>query len=443
MAFVVADAQNHRGEVMRYFGVIGNRDYIKIQGVKRPYWEFLDEQPDGWLSSLTYKRHDLPIGKPMIMDCGAWSYKHQDTPPVDAETVIPHYMEIVGPGSILIAPDHMLIDGVDHQARRKWNAEQALRFIETCPDGYHPMACIHGQTLDERLEHAEQLMRAGYKYLAVGGVAARASQKKVVLATVAALRELTRGAWLHVLGLSSPSFVREWRRLGVESCDGSSHFKRAFTGGAFFTVEGDKLTKHQAVRPGESAGHIPVCECLACTKLREDGVDTRSYGSNEHNMGRAAHNQNMLMRAQKCAMRMRIGLVACCGQKLEGRHPAGEIYQSSLFLKSREWVEKNCDKLMILSAKHGLIDPHQVIESYDVTLNDMPAQQRKDWSEKVRAQMQSFVNDEIVVLAGKNYCGWTDGFNVQRPMEGFGIGQQLQWLTNQEQKNESNQRLLF
>lgn len=429
---------------MKYYGVIGNRDYIKLRGEKRPYWEFLDEQPDGWLSSLTYKRHDLPVGKPMIMDCGAWSYKHKDIPPVDSDTVVPHYLELVGPGSVLIAPDHMLIDGVDHDARRKWNTEQALRFLDTCPDGYHPMACIHGQTLDERLEHAERLILAGYKYLAVGGVAARASQKKVVLATVAALREATRGAWLHVLGLSSPSFVREWRRLGVESCDGSSHFKQAFTGGAFFTVDPDKLTKHQAVRPGESADHLPMCDCRACSKLREDGVDTRSYGSNEHNMGRAAHNQNMLMRAQKAAMRMRIGLVACCGQKLDGKHQAGDLYRSPLFVKSREWVERNCDKWMILSAKHGLLDPHHVIESYDMTLNDMGHLERKSWADKVRLQVYPYRDDEITVLAGKNYCGWTGGFNTSRPMEGMGIGQQLQWLTKSlEKQNEGDQGLLF
>lgn len=36
--------------------------------------------------------------------------------------------------------------------------------------------------------------------------------------------------------------------------------------------------------------------CLACRRLRAEGVDTRSYGSNEHNMGRAAHNLNQLMR---------------------------------------------------------------------------------------------------------------------------------------------------
>jgi hypothetical protein len=412
-------------------------------GEKRPYWEFLDEQPSGWLSSLTYKRHDMPIDRPIIMDCGAWSYKHHDVPPVDAKSVVPQYVELAPPGSVLIAPDHMLIDGVDHAARRKWNEEQALRFLETCPSDYSPMACIHGQTLDERLEHAEQLIRAGYKHLAVGGVAARAAQKKYVLAIVAALREVTRGAWLHVLGLSAPSFVKEWRRMGVDSCDGSSHFKQAFTGGAFFTQEGEKLTKHQAVRPGEDASHLPVCGCTACEKLRSEGIDTRSYGSNENNMGRAAHNQNMLMRAQKEARKLRIGLVACCGQKKNEPSRAGDIYQSALFLKSRAWVEQNCDDWMVLSAKYGVLPKDSVIEPYDLTLNDMSASSRAAWSRMVRDQLSDYQDDELIVLAGKNYRGWTEGFKTTRPMEGLGIGQQLQWLTSQIQPSPEQQQCLF
>jgi hypothetical protein len=431
------------GHPMNYYGVIGNRDYIKIAGEKLPYWDFLDEQPDGWLSSLTYKRRDLPSDTPLIMDCGAWSYKNKEVPPVDAESVIPQYLELAHPGAMLIAPDHMLIDGADMQWRRRWNQEQARRFIDVCPKDYKPMACIHGETIDERLEHAEELVQLGYKYLAVGGVAARASQRKLVLATVAALREVTRGVWLHVLGLSSPSFVREWKRLGVESCDGSSHFKQAFTGGAFFTVEGDKLTKHQAVRPGEDPAHLPACDCRACQRLADDGVDTRSYGSNEHNMGRAAHNQNMLMRAHKVAMRLRIGLVACCGQKLKGSHRAADIYQSALFKKSRAWAEKNCDTWAILSAKHGVLWPDDVVENYDVTLNDMPADKREAWSKMVRDQLARFSEDRFAVLAGKRYCEWTEGFDVERPMAGMGIGQQLQWLTEEVSTDDRGQRILL
>ena len=119
-------------------------------------------------------------------------------------------------------------------------------------------------------------------------------------------REAAPQVHLHVLGLSSPEYARQWNQIGVQSFDGSSHFKQAFTGGAFYTCEGPKLIKHQAARPGnvDDLGIVaPECRCRACATLREVGVDTRSFGSNEHNMGRAAHNLNMLMLAQCEAMR--------------------------------------------------------------------------------------------------------------------------------------------
>jgi len=92
--------------------------------------------------------------------------------------------------------------------------------------------------------------------------------------------------WLHVLGLSAPQYALAWREYGVNSFDGSSHFKQAFTGGAFYLLGvGGKMVKHQAARPGEPVT-APTCECLACATLRDVDVDTRRYGSNEHNMGR-------------------------------------------------------------------------------------------------------------------------------------------------------------
>jgi hypothetical protein len=423
----------------QYFGVVGNRDYIKRHGEKRPFWEYLDEQPDGWLTSLTYRRKDLPHGKPMIYDCGAWSYKDAEIPPVNSEQVAAAYAEHAPSGSMVIAPDHMLIEGTDVEYRRKWNSEQAELFLRDCPENMLPMACVHGMDLDERVEHAKWLVAIGYKHIAIGGLAARASQKALVISWVKAIRESVP-VWLHVLGLSSPDYMRTWRNIGIQSADGSSHFKQAFTGGAFFTQDGAKLTKHQAARPGnaEDVGIVaPECWCKACATLREENIDTRSYGSNEHNMGRAAHNLNMLMRAQKVAMRQTLVLVACCGPKLKGAHPAGDIYQSDLFTKSKTWAEQHGDQWAILSAKHGLLRPGQIIEDYDTTLNEMDATSRRKWSGMVRDQLAEWKQDEIILLAGNRYCEWVnDEWNTQRPMQGLGIGQQLQWLKNATQQHQ-------
>lgn len=303
----------------KYYGVIGNRDHIKInkgtpEEDKRPFWEFLDQQPDGWLTSLAYKRKDYPEDRgQMIWDCGAWSYKNEETPKlgsnlVTPEWVIEEYLHHATAGDLLVAPDHMLIEGHDLDYRRKLNAENAVEFLTTCPDGFNPMAVIHGMDEEERVNNAIWLAEIGYKHLSVGGVAARASQKRQVVESVARIRKVAPDIWLHVLGLSSPPYLRAWTELGVQSCDGSSHFKQAFTGGAFFTVEDGKLKKHQAARTDRTTGEVieeivaPLCNCKSCSRLREDGIDTRTYGSNENNMGRAAHNMNKLMEAQQCEL---------------------------------------------------------------------------------------------------------------------------------------------
>jgi tRNA-guanine family transglycosylase len=206
---------------------------------------------------------------------------------------------------MVIAPDHMLIPGVDCAARRKINLANAKKFIVICPKNFKPMATAHGETIAERVKAAVALRDMGYRYIALGGLAAQAARKQMAVQIVRDIRKAVPKVHLHVLGLSSPEYARQWNRIGVQSFDGSSHFKQAFTGGAFYTCEGAKLVKHQAARPGnaEDLGIVaPKCHCLACVKLRKEGVDTRSFGSNEHNMGRAAHNMNMLMLAQQKAM---------------------------------------------------------------------------------------------------------------------------------------------
>ena len=126
---------------------------------------------------------------------------------------------------------------------------------------------------------------------------------------------------------------------------------------------------------------------------------------------------------------MNVVLVACSGKKLSSPAPAKDLYQSTLFLKSRRYAERHGDCWLILSAKHGLVDPETIVEPYDETLSRKTASSRREWSTKVARQLEGFKRDRLVVLAGDTYCGWTEGFEVDRPMRGMGIGRQLKFLT--------------
>lgn len=63
-----------------YFAAITGRDYVKINEEKIPFWDLLDNQPDGWLTSITNIKTGIPESSKRIFDCGAWTYRNEQTP---------------------------------------------------------------------------------------------------------------------------------------------------------------------------------------------------------------------------------------------------------------------------------------------------------------------------------------------------------------------------
>lgn len=136
----------------------------------------------------------------------------------------------------------------------------------------------------------------------------------------------------------------------------------------------------------------------------------------------------------------RICLIACVSLKDTRKMRAGDIYLSPLFKKAREFASNNFDRWYILSAKHGLISPDMVIEPYEKTLNKMSREDRRKWAENVFGEIKKYTKaiDEITFLAGLPYRQDLTPLLLKRgnkicvPMEGMGIGKQLQWLTKHD-----------
>lgn len=136
-----------------------------------------------------------------------------------------------------------------------------------------------------------------------------------------------------------------------------------------------------------------------------------------------------------------IYLVSCVGKKHDRAMPAKDLYASEWFCKAREYVERRSGVWYILSAKLGLVEPDQVIEPYEQTLNRMPIADRRAWARRVRDQMDARLpsgsgqGGQCIVLAGTRYREFlmdylNDRFKVQVPMDRLASGKQLQWLTN-------------
>lgn len=143
---------------------------------------------------------------------------------------------------------------------------------------------------------------------------------------------------------------------------------------------------------------------------------------------------------------MRVALLGCGKQKAARTCRASEMYRSVLFRAGLRYAIDTCDRVLILSAKHGLLEPDQVIEPYDETLpRDRPG--RDAWGLRVGGQLDAAVPDldaEIIVLAGERYADaistdpdHPDGaryFNWEEPLRGLGIGERLAWFKAQRHR---------
>lgn len=134
---------------------------------------------------------------------------------------------------------------------------------------------------------------------------------------------------------------------------------------------------------------------------------------------------------------MKIALVSCT--KIKANHPcsAREMYQSStLFKKATTYIElQDYDDWFVLSAKYGLLKQDDMIEPYDLTLNNMKVSERKEWSKLVLRQIEDLRIDisQIDFYVGLKYRQHLipvleeKGIICNVPLQGKGFGEQLQF----------------
>lgn len=135
---------------------------------------------------------------------------------------------------------------------------------------------------------------------------------------------------------------------------------------------------------------------------------------------------------------MRIALVSCSKLKTDYPCRARELYsKSTLFKKATGYIQsQGYDKWFILSAKYGLVAPTDRLDPYDQTLHDMRLPAVQEWSEEVAATLLVEHKPTIVdIYAGERYRKYlvpflrAMGIEVNVPLEGKEIGQQLQFYT--------------
>jgi len=295
----------------QFYCVLSNRDFLKVKHegteIKSPIWKFIEGQ-ENWLTSLVYIKPGTwqtdPAPGHRFIDCGAWSYKNDPKPRWTVDECVGMYNQYARPGDIVTAPDHMVLrnhDAYIEQERCALTTQNAHLFIKKYAKEHIPVAVTHGG-ITNRIDMTKRYLDMGYKYIAIGGVAGRAGARDYVLQIIDRTCELRKDGYfkIHVLGISALSWLPVYKEYDINSYDGSAMFFSAFTGASYYwldpeNVSGIKKYSVKDLLPEQ----IPICFCPACVSMRDQGDDPRTMGCNERNMGRAVHNINIYLKAQK------------------------------------------------------------------------------------------------------------------------------------------------
>jgi hypothetical protein len=133
----------------------------------------------------------------------------------------------------------------------------------------------------------------------------------------------------------------------------------------------------------------------------------------------------------------KIVLIGCSKTKSPKPAPARDFYQGDLFKKSLAWAERHKIKtIFVLSAKYGLVPLDKRLSCYNETLNEKPAEERKEWAENVFKNLAKKTNlkkDEFTILAGKKYYQYLFPHFAKKPympITHMRNGQAMNWLDN-------------
>lgn len=120
-----------------------------------------------------------------------------------------------------------------------------------------------------------------------------------------------------------------------------------------------------------------------------------------------------------------LGVIACSATKLSTAAPAAQLYTGALFRLALAVAKQRCQRVRILSAKHGVLRLDAVMEPYDLALASYEKHQVGWWASLVERALDGWRGQRVLCLAPASY--WRPVFGAgawERPLVGLGIGQQ-------------------
>jgi len=224
-----------------------------------------------FLTSLSFDEsthYELDGIEEVFIDCGAFHYVNEKVPKfkmggyVNPQSAIDHYLhrhsnrKNAAISYLVCSPDHIIppeMNDEDSKNRTKWTINVAKEFIQLCNKikNFTPVGVVHGRNKNERLAMVKEYIALGYNYIAFGGLVPIARNESLVLEQIAGINDSTKpiidrnsplghallnGCKTHMFGLNSPEWYRWWKRMGVNSFDGSKLSQEGASNGIIWSL---------------------------------------------------------------------------------------------------------------------------------------------------------------------------------------------------------------
>ena len=173
-------------------------------------------------------------------DCGAFTYVREEYPPYTVDDIIEYYA--LGQFSHGCSLDHIIFEFYDTEflldfddkepkRRQEITLSNAAEFItktkKRIGEKFTPVGVVHGWTPKTMASAAKELVKMGYKYIALGGMVPLAA-KQIKSALIAIREVIPSEIKVHILGFAKPDNIKEFSNLKLNSVDTTSPLLRAF-----------------------------------------------------------------------------------------------------------------------------------------------------------------------------------------------------------------------
>lgn len=214
----------------------------------------------------------VPRQFPVMGDCGAFGYIHEERPPYTNDEILDYYTRLDFDYGVSI--DHLIVTATEAQKKERYqltihNAEEFLKEHRKRRLPWTPVGAVQGWDPKSYAEAARQYVAMGYRYIGLGGLV-RSPTQEILRVLQEVHRFVPELVGIHAFGLARLNVLATFSRLGVRSVDSASYLRRAWmaSGGqnylsdeGFFTAiripeAGKSFRAKRMVREGRAADEL-------------------------------------------------------------------------------------------------------------------------------------------------------------------------------------------